>query len=184
MKKRCYLGFDVGKHGAIVGIDADGNVTTNAMPLAASGEISLKTIFEILKNYTDNYDIICAVEDVHSIFGSSAKSNFQFGRALGVLEGFIGSFEFPFIQVAPKTWQKVAFLGVPEIRKAPTSEQISKAKLGEVAKGSVDTKAMALIAAERLFPKVNLFANSRCKKPNDGIVDALLIAHFLKISNP
>mgnify|MGYP000753563751 CR=1 FL=1 len=182
-KKKCYLGFDVGKYGAIVGVDSTGEVTTSVMPLSVGGEISLKSVCEILKVYVDCYDVVCAVEDVHSIYGASAKANFQFGRGLGILEGFIGAFELPFIKVAPKTWQKVAFLGVPEIRNSPTNEQVAKAKLGESPKGSVNTKAMALIAAERLYPKVNLLATTRSKKPHEGIVDALLIAHFLKVSN-
>ena len=179
MKEKCYLGFDVGKNGAICGITESGEITLNTIPLT-NNEISLKGICDILKIYSDEYDIVAAVEDVHSIFNAAAKANFQFGRALGILEGFIGAMEFPFIKIAPKGWQKVCHVGIPTVYLPPTNEQILKTKPGETPKGSVDTKAMSLLAAERLFPKTSFLATSRSKKPHDGLVDALLIAYYLK----
>lgn len=179
-KEKCWLGFDVGKNGAICGITSHGEITTQVMPLV-NEEISLKTLSDILEIYSEEYDIVCGVEDIHSIFGSSAKSNFQFGRSLGILEGLLASKRLPFIKIAPKTWQKLCFMGVSETRKLPTAEQIANAaKKQKSPQGSIDTKAMALLAAQRLFPKETFLASSRSKKPHDGIVDALLIAYFLK----
>ena len=65
--------------------------------------------------------------------------------------------------VPPKTWQKEMFLGIPAIQKAKSSAN--------------DTKAMALIAAKRLFPEDMLKTNPK-NKPHDGIVDALLISEY------
>jgi hypothetical protein len=41
-----------------------------------------------------------------------------------------------------------------------------------------DTKQRSVIAAQRLFPNVSLLPTPRCKKPSDGIADALLIAEW------
>jgi len=66
------------------------------------------------------------------------------------------------------------FAGVPEIRKPSTRRN----KDGDPIRGPRDTKAMALLAAKRLFPSVDLTATERSKKPHDGIVDALLLAEY------
>lgn len=180
-KLKVYLGIDIGKQGAICGIVENGEVLTSSIPLIGD-EISLVGIAKILDVYLDCYQIAgCGIEDVHSIFGASAKSNFQFGRSLGIIEGILSSKKVPFVKVFPKTWQKLAFFGVPELKKAPTTEQIAQAaKKQQPPKGSPDTKAMALVAAERLFPGVSLLASPKSKKPHEGIVDALLIAYFVK----
>jgi hypothetical protein len=52
---------------------------------------------------------LVVIEDVHSIFGSSSKSNFQFGRSLGILEGVVNALDIPYVKVQPKEWQKVSF---------------------------------------------------------------------------
>lgn len=174
MSKKVYLGVDVGKLGAICGIDSEGEVTTNRIPLIKD-IIDTRAMVEIFRIYTDVYgaeNVFCGAEDVHSIFGVSAKSNFQFGKAAGLVEGFLVGLKIPFILVPPKTWQKHAFLGVPIINKP-----LEKGKKIP----SPDTKAMALVAAKRLFPSADLVnGGPRATKPHDGIVDALLIANYIK----
>ena len=51
-------------------------------------------------------------------------------------------------------------------------------------KTKVDTKAMALMAAKRLFPKVNLIMTERSTTPHDGLVDALLMAEYARRKFP
>jgi len=173
--KKLYIGVDIGKNGAIAKLTEDNQLTYHALP-QTGGQISLKGIVDIfeeveiwLKSDKDNH-LLVGLEDVHSIFGSSAKSNFQFGRALGIIEGIVSHARMSFVMVQPKTWQKFSFLGVPEVRKNVTS----------TSKGSVDTKAMALIASQRLFPTQTFLATSRSRVPHDGIVDATLITYYLK----
>lgn len=178
MLRKFVVGIDVGKQGALVGIDTESNtVITHKMPLNSADEISLPQLSILLSGWVEIYgaeNMIVGVEDVHSIFGASAKSNFQFGRSLGVIEGYLGALNVPFVKVAPKTWQKLAHLGIPIQRKPPTLEQKAKQK-----EGSTDTKAMSLVACERLFPTLDLRGSSRAKKPHDGIVDGCLIAYYL-----
>ena len=65
--------------------------------------------------------------------------------------------------------EKELFEGIPKVLKKDGS-------------GKVDTKAMALIAAKRLFPTTVLTKpdSKRATVPHNGIVDALLIAEYAR----
>lgn len=168
-----YAAVDVGKSGAIVIMDKEGlQVFSFKIPLIGNeiDIVRLSNYFETWRGYIKQ----CIIEDVHSIYGTSAKSNFQFGRSLGILEGIISGFKIPCIKVAPKKWQEVSFQGIPKIAKPRKSI--------EKGHGSIDTKAMALIAAKRLYPHLDLRKSERSKKEDNGIVDALLMAHYAKVT--
>ena len=47
-------------------------------------------------------------------------------------------------------------------------------------KSTRDTKAMALVAAKRLFPDAKLTFGDKATKPHDGLVDALLMSEYGK----
>jgi len=176
---KLFIGIDIGKQGAIASLSESNVLKYYPIPLVGNqvSKIGIRKILEeiFLESGTDNKEILVGLEDVHSIFGASAKSNFQFGRCLGLIEGIVDTKELPSVLVQPKTWQKFAFLGVPEIRKP---DKVSET--GKILKGTLDTKAMALIAVQRLFPSETFLATSRSKVPHDGIVDAALIAYYLK----
>jgi hypothetical protein len=74
----------------------------------------------------------------------------------------------PYVKIPAKTWQAKMFIGVEEITK------VSKGKKKR------DTKAMALIAIRRLFPKLKLTFGERAVKPHDGLIDAVLMSEFAK----
>lgn len=168
-----YGAADVGKNGAIVIIDQASDIVFKSIIPTIGNEYDERKIFEIFCNY--NLELKHFVlEDVHSIFGSSAKSNFQFGRGKGLLEMALIAAEIPHTLVQPKTWQ-IIWEGVPKQYK-PTSR---KNKKGEIIK-KIDTKATSLIAAQRLFPNVDLRANDKCKVSHNGIVDALLMAEYCR----
>jgi hypothetical protein len=86
------------------------------------------------------------------------------GHQAGSVEMACIALSIPFIKVPPKQWQKEMFVGVAEIKKS--------------GKKTRDTKAMALIAAKRLFPKLKLTFGSVAKVPHDGLVDALLMSQY------
>lgn len=170
------VGIDVGKNGGIVIIDSDGEVTTMATPKVNKDEIDIHQIVEVLSALKENGNKVhIAIEDVHSIFGVGAKSNFQFGRALGILEGVVIGLGISFTKVAPKTWQKEMWMGVK-----PVEINTGKKTKDGNTKFKIDTKGTSLLAAKRLYPDLDLRATERSKKAHDGIVDALLIATFVK----
>lgn len=116
--------------------------------------------------------VVVILEDVHSIFGTSAGSNFEFGRGLGILEGVLEALEISYFKIAPKKWQATMFEGVRVIEKPGT-----KAK----GRNAYDTKAMALVAVQRIYPKLDLRKSSKAEKPHNGIVDGLLMATYAKL---
>jgi hypothetical protein len=97
---------------------------------------------------------LAIVEDVHSIFGTSAKSNFNFGKNVGIIHGLLWAKGCGFELVTPKVWQKA---------------------VGVRAKGKAIKKDVADICT-RLYPAANI------KGPKGGLLDgrsdALMIAHY------
>lgn len=155
--------FDVGKDGAIVVFRDEKLVYKGVIPTIGN-QIDLLGIRKILAEIGcgNNHFV---VEDVHAIFGASAKSTFNFGWSLGVLEGMLVGMGFPYTKVAPKEWQKEMWQGVKPVYKSGKS---------------VDTKATSLLAAQRLFPNVDLRKSERAEKAHDGIVDAILMAEYCR----
>jgi hypothetical protein len=164
------IGIDPGKNGFICIMDdiSDiGYIECRYYPIPVIGkEIDLKglnIIFENPKLKMGN--IHCVIEDVHAIFGSSAKATFSFGWIVGVLEAMLVAHQISYTKVKPKDWQKVMWEGIPKQKKP---------------NGRTDTKAMSLLAAKRLFPNEDLTATERSIKPHDGKIDALLLAEYCR----
>ena len=158
-----YIGVDPGQKGFVVVIDENGKFV-NAFSLLRDHKVvdvnDLVTRLFDLSIYEDDCHII--LEDVHSIFGSSAKSNFNFGWIVGVIEGTISSLGMPYTKVAPKTWQKVMHQGIPN---------------------KDDKKTMSFMACHRLFPTVDLKRTKRCTSEDDNFADALLLAEYGRRKN-
>lgn len=99
------------------------------------------------------------IEDVHAIFGSSAKSTFNFGFNVGILHGIIRTLNLPLDLVQPKAWQKHA---------------------GVMAKGKLIKNEVKDIG-QRIYPGAQVFG------PKGGLLDgrsdALLIASYCKFKH-
>lgn len=160
---RAYIGIDPGKHGFISVICGD-LIESYPIPLI-KGELDilgLDDIFKTIKSFSS--DTYCVIEHVHAIFGSSAKATFGFGYVAGVLEALLVANKISYTKVQPKQWQKQMWEGIPVITKQGSNRK--------------DTKAMSLLAGQRIFPQVDLRATERSKKPHDGKVDALLLMEY------
>ena len=99
------------------------------------------------------------IEDVHSIYGTSAKSNFMFGYNVGVVNALAQATGLSVDKVTPKVWQRT--IGVKQGSKGP----IRKQDIAQI--------------CDRLYPKVNI----RGPKGGllDGLSDSLMIAHFTQL---
>jgi hypothetical protein len=169
-----HIGIDPGKDGSIVIIHSNGTPEAHKMPMLNKSDYDMGGLFELLRGNAElPGEAIVVLEDVHSIFGASAKSNFQFGKGCGIIEAMIVAAGLSYVKVSPKKWQKVCLEGVREI---------TKAKTNSVGKAKVDTKAMAEVAAKRLYPKFPLNFGGRAVKAHDGLVDALLMAHYARVT--
>ncbi len=162
-----WVGIDVGKMGAFAVIDEDNNLTYFPTPLIGK-EVDTHKISDWLLSFKEKeIQSHFVMEALHSIFGAGAASNFTFGRVNGIIEGVLISHQMSFTKINAKKWQTAMFEGVSPIYKPNTKKKL-------------DTKAMALVAAKRLFPKESFLATSRSSVPHNGIVDSVLMALYCK----
>ena len=143
------------------------------------------TIYDNLKPYLKNI-VLYIQEDIHSIFGASACSNFNFGDSNGSLRAAVqvalrsaNNKNCKFALVQPKIWQKNAWKKDEIIAEPYIDKTTGKPKLlssGKV-RMNTDTKQTSMNAAHRLFPETT-FVMPRCRKEHDGCVDAALIALY------
>jgi len=167
-----FVGIDVGKSGGFAFFDYEGNLD-KVMPMPVIGtEYNLPYIFNIFQYHPIAHLVI---EDVHAIFGSSAKATFNFGFGKGILVAFAAAHEIPYTLVAPKVWQKEMWQG-GKIITNPTKRLL---KNGTFAK-KTDTKKTSLLAVGRLFPKESFLASERSKKPHEGMIDAALMGEYCR----
>lgn len=168
---KAFIGIDPGKEGAITILDKEGNVKFMSTFPKIKKEIDTNDMARMFADLKSYGGMIVGIEDVHALFGSSSKATFNFGHICGFILGLVVGNKYPYVEIQPKVWQKVMFEGVPELFKPMKEGQKKKVR---------DTKAMALLAAKRLFPDIDLRATQRSTNPHDGIVDSLLIAEFVR----
>lgn len=99
-------------------------------------------------------NVVCCLEKVGAMPGQGVVSMFSFGQSVGYIKGVLESFMIPYQEITPQKWKREFSL---------TSD---KAKSAEVCR--------------KLFPEVSLLATPRCKKPHDGMTEALLMAEYAR----
>lgn len=174
---KLYIGIDPGDKGGVVVLYPDKPPILHKMPLIEDEELDIIKIFEYLDQ--PDYEVHVAIENVHSIFGSSASSNWKFGFDCGQLFALLKISGIPFTKVTPKSWQKVMWEGVKPVL---ILDKDKKNKDGSQ-KYKIDTKATSTLAALRLYPNVNFKPSKHYKNDHDGLIDAILIATYAKRKN-
>ena len=146
-------GIDPGANGAIAVLDSENPDSVELLDLKKN------TIFEVFDWMEGEISSFSPgeiwVEDIHSMYGMSAKSNFGFGRNLGTILAITELLKgIPPKTVTPKVWQKY---------------------IGVTAKGKAIKKQVAKIA-QGLYPTAEL--HGKRGGLLDGRSDALMIAHY------
>jgi crossover junction endodeoxyribonuclease RuvC len=154
-----YLGIDPGAKGCLCFLDS----STKKMAFLPTPclEFSAREIWKTtVATHGCHHIAAAAIEDVHSIYGMSAKSNFQFGWNVGAINTLLEITGIGFERVAPKVWQKG--VGITARRPARKPPELKKA-IAEL--------------ALRLYPDAPILG------PRGGILDgrsdSLMIAHYL-----
>jgi hypothetical protein len=178
MSNRYVLGLDPGKSGAYCLLSLDNDEPLQFLTVPSIGNnVNVPALLATVRGWAESHKIVAAaMEDVHAIFGSAAKSTFQFGWINGVMEASLYAAGVPFTKVQPKAWQTVGWAGIEKIQ-INTGKKTSTGK----PKFKTDTKATSLLAVSRLFPTETFLATARSKKPHDGYVDAALLAHYASL---
>ena len=166
-----YIGVDIGKKGAVVYQCPNGAIQSYPVPMIKD-EVDYAFLYDIIQRinarHFEVYDCHphMVFEKLGVIFGSSKATAFSMGHQAGAVEMMAIALGIPYTKVPAKQWQKEMFLGVEEIT--------------ITGKSTRDTKAMALVAAKRLFPGRDFKLSDRASKPHDGLVDALLMSEYGK----
>jgi crossover junction endodeoxyribonuclease RuvC len=100
----------------------------------------------------EGMNVICYLEHVHAMPKQGVSSTFNFGVNFGFIQGALRAYGIPYELVTPQKWKKEF---------SCTSD-----------------KNTSIEVCKRLFPDVNLKATDRCRKPHDGMAEALLIAEY------
>jgi hypothetical protein len=167
---RKYIGIDIGKKGAIYMMNEDGTEDWRAAMPMIKDQVDWHKLNEILEPY-EGFNGMVVYEKLGVIFGSSKKTAFSMGEQYGAVRQCCIANAIRYTEVPAKKWQAEIFDG-----------QVNILKTGS--KSARDTKAMALVAAKRLFPKVNLLMTEASSVPHDGLVDALLMAEYARRKFP
>ena len=110
----------------------------------------------LIKNLRVDYGVIkAAVESVHSMPGQGVSSTFKFGKGCGEILGILAALNCEILEPTPQAWKKV------------------------VLAGTAKDKDAAIQVAENLYPDINLVPKG-CRKPSDGMADAVCIMHWLR----
>lgn len=172
-KNKSYIAVDIGKHGAIAIITENSEITVIKMPLIKT-ELDYHQLSQIINGavtYSGKTHVV--FEKLGVIFGSSKQTAFSMGEQSGAVEMSCICQGVPYTKVRAVDWQKQMFQGIDQITKP------SKTGTKQVR----DTKAMALIAAFRLFPNLKLTFGDKATKPHDGLIDAVLLAEYARRMN-
>ena len=127
-----------------------GEVTAKPLPIAGK-DLDLATLAEWLKVSDPG---LLVIEKVHSMPGQGVASMFKFGQGYGAILGIASALSIPVELVTPQAWKKV------------------------VLAGTAKDKDAAIDYCRRAFPQVSLLPGPRCRKPHDGMADALCLLEY------
>lgn len=101
-----------------------------------------------------NLEVMCCLEKVGARPGQGVVSMFNFGQSVGYIKGVLEAFKIPYQEITPQKWKKEFGLN--------------------------SEKEASVEVCRKLFPEVSLLATPRCKKPHDGMSEALLMAEYAR----
>lgn len=187
MSKRIkfYIGIDIGLTGGIVVLDDNSNLCYKlAMDegvIKADGTPDVKKIYAIIKHFAKLGDVHIILERFAGFHGISKKGVASLERQGGKIYGMVELMGFPYTASLPKNWQKVICGDTKQYDKTTNVRTDRKDVDGKWIKKKVikkDTKKIALVTVNRLYPKEKWLRNKNCKTPHDGMIDGCLLALY------
>lgn len=157
-----YIGIDPGAKGALCILDPSSNYPTLFADLSLKNKAS--ELLTVINYELDQSPALIALEDVHSLPGMSAKSNFTFGGMFWRIKTILDCAQAEYEMVTPKAWQQA--VGVPSRK---------------FLNGEMDLKQAVADLAQGYYPEAHLHG------PRGGLLDgrsdALMIAHYLRMKH-
>ena len=152
------VGIDPGAKGSICILDFETKEILFCNTPQGYGDAQ-RILKALISEHQRNPILMIGIEEVHSIYGMSAKSNFSFGFNVGQIHTLAEMTDIGIDLIQPKVWQ--AGCGIRFIPKLKPSER--KKIVGD--------------AAIRLYPSAKIYGPKGGLL--DGRADALMIAHYL-----
>ena len=154
MEERCFIGIDPGLRGGLAVVDEDGEVLDACpMPLLAK-EVDPVALWDwIMAREQLNPIGRVVIEKVHSMPKQGGASTFRFGFGFGMVVGAVAAGRWRRELVSPQRWK------------------------GAVLRDTDKSKEAAIAYCQRRWPLTSLVL-PRCRKPHDGIADALCLAEY------
>lgn len=97
---------------------------------------------------------IACLEHVSAMPGQGVTSMFTFGQNFGFIQGVLTAYGIPYELVRPQKWKKEFSI--------------------------TGDKNSSIAVCKRLFPNVSLLRTEKCRKEDDGLAEALLMALYAK----
>lgn len=97
---------------------------------------------------------VACVEHVGAMPGQGVTSMFNFGQNFGYIKGLLEAYQISYELVRPQKWKKEF--------------------------GITGDKNSSVEVCKRLFPGVSLRRTERCRKDDDGMAEALLMAEYAR----
>lgn len=155
MEREVYVGIDPGAKGYVCVWWVAGREYEHC-PIADTDNLK-KLLHEVAQCYA-----VAAIESVHSMPRQGVATTFTFGKNYGIVLGMLMAYGIPYVEVAPRVWQKEMWSPGDKIMRD----------------GKVDTKLTSYSAARRLHPSMVFKRTDRCKTFDDNKVDATLICDY------
>lgn len=169
MANKAYIGIDPGSKGFIA-LHSD-----DIIQFWSLADNDYYKISDILKEIKTAYpNVMCVMESVHALYGSSAKATFSFGEINGLLKGLLIANKIPYSLVEPKKWQAEIW----DNKDIVASYKKVTIRGKETTKKEINTKLTSLNSAKRLYPHIDFRKTDRCKNFDDNKVDSLLLATY------
>jgi hypothetical protein len=154
------IGIDPGLQGALAVIDQSSGVLLRALKMPDDA----RWLYHWFKGLREDFRSFQVA--LEKAFGcaqvgdrrQSASTMFSYGRHFGHLEAILFAAGITPTLIPARTWTSELHKGV----EGPSS------------------KVKSLIVARQIWPYCDFTLSKRAKKPNEGLVDAMLIAEFLR----
>lgn len=161
-----YLGIDPGKQGAFVVLDENSTIIEKIGTPLIGKEYDRQSIVDILSS-REFHKI--GLENPSVIFGIGKSAVASLSHCVGLIEGIMIGLKVSFILIQPKEWQKECWKHIKVQKKVDGKTN--------------DTKATSTLAATNLWSLEDFKVTNKGGKSvnhNDGMIDAVLIAEYVR----
>ena len=144
------ISADPGMKGGLAILDTTSGIALAAPMPTIGKEIDYRKIHEAFTTSTPD---IIVIEKVHAMPNQGVTSMFNFGMGYGSLVALASVSKARLVLVPPQMWKK------------------------HVLAGTSKDKDAAIQFCDQTYPSINLVL-PRCRKPHDGMADAICMAHY------